>query len=121
MSEQNTGGDGSVRWTLDADNVTESECKNLGGGKHTQNGIDKSGDAGDWFTVSIEVPEEFDDAEAYLVALKEGDQNLLWGVKKDVSDNDRIYFNVRIERKNHDQIRVSWGESENVRRPRKAV
>jgi hypothetical protein len=69
MSEQNTGGDGSVRWSLDADNVTETEFESHDG-KHKQHGIDKSGDAGDWFTVSIEVPEGFDDAEAYLAALK---------------------------------------------------
>jgi hypothetical protein len=120
MSDQQTGGDGSVRWSVDADNVSEVESRHISNGRHQQHGIDKAGDAGDWFTVSIRVPDEIGSVDAYLRALKDGDENLLWGIKKDPVDGKRVYFNVRIEKKTHDQIRVSWGASDHVRRPRKA-
>jgi hypothetical protein len=120
MADQNTGGDGSVRWSLVADHVDRTETtfshEGDGRGRHHQRGIDHDGQVGDWFTVSIEVPAEIGSVEDYLKALKDGEDNL-FGLKRDPTGADRIYFNVRIESRNPDQIRVSWGGSEHVNRP----
>ena len=121
MSDQQTGGDGSVRWSVDADNVKpgDHEDSDKGGGKRHQHGVDQSGDVGDWFTVSIKVPAEIGDTNAYLAALRGDDAR--WGIKRDPNGpSARIYFNLRIERKTPDQIRVSWGDSANVLRPQAA-
>ena len=121
MSDQNTGGDGSVRWSVDADNVKpgDSEDSDKGGGKRHQHGLDQNGDVGDWFTVSIKVPAEIGDRNAYLAALRGDDAR--WGIKPDPNGpGARIYFNLRIERRTPDQIRVSWGDSVNVLRPQGA-
>jgi hypothetical protein len=115
MADQNTGGDGSVRWSVEADNVRAHESKHLDNGRLSHHGVDRAGTPGkDWFTISIEVPAQFHgDAAQYLEALK-GEGAL--GLRKDPNDN-RVYFNLPIERMNHDQIRLSWGNSAHVLQP----
>jgi hypothetical protein len=119
MSDQQTGGDGSVRWSLVADNVDRTETtfrhEGEGIGRLHQRGVDRDGKIGDWFTVSIEVPEEIGSVEAYLKALMSGEG--LFGIKPDPDGEKRVFFNVRIEEYNPDQIRVSWGASVHVCRP----
>ena len=116
MSDTQTGGDGSVKWSIDADNVRDHESKHAENGRLTHTGVDRSGRPGkDWFTVSIEVPVQFGgDAAAYLQALK-GDGVL--GLRIDERDGNRVYLNLPIERMHHKQVRVSWGNSANVLPP----
>ena len=116
MADQNTGGDGSVRWSIDADNVRVHESRHLDNGRLNHHGVDRTGMPGkDWFTVSIEVPKQFEgDAAKYLAALK-GDG--VFGLRADDRDPGRVYFNLPIERMNHDQIRISWGNSAHVLPP----
>src|SRR5258708_33396099 len=116
MSDQSTGGDGSVRWSLDADPVdpqTTHDFHSNGNdpGPHHQHGVATDGEIGDWFTVSLEVPQEVGNADTYLAQIKAGDQSPLWGIKRDPNDANRVYLNLRIEKKNPDQVRVSWGNS----------
>jgi hypothetical protein len=114
MSEQNTGGDGSVKWSLDAGNVRAHRSTHRENGSLRHEGVDTTGNVGDLFTVSIEVPEDFNgSAEKYLEALKSDDS--LWGLKP---DSGRVYFNLKIESMNHDQIRITWGDSPHMRRPK---
>jgi hypothetical protein len=116
MADQNTGGDGSVRWSIDADNVKLHESRHSDNGRLNHHGIDRSGTPGkDWFTVSIEVPKQFDgNAAKYLEALKGGGP---FGLRADERDSNRVYFNVPIEKMNHDQMRISWGNSAHVLPP----
>jgi hypothetical protein len=117
MSDQNTGGDGSVKWSVDAENVKLHESKHLDNGRLNHHGVDRSGVPGkDWFSVSIEIPHFLNgDAEAYLAALRDPKNPL--GLRRDDRDPSRIYFNLPIEKMNHDQIRVSWGNSSHVLPP----
>jgi hypothetical protein len=108
MADQTTGGDGSVRWSLTADNVDPIFVVNnhagSGKGKHYQAGIDQDGAIGSWFTVSVKTPADMD-RDDYLAALKSGVGNL--GIKPGPGA-DRVHFRLRIEAYNPDQIRVSW-------------
>src|SRR5580765_2764195 len=117
MADQGTGGDGSVFWSIDADNVRQHESKHEDGGRLKHHGVDKTGLPGkDWFTVSIEVPLALNgDVQAYLAALSDPKNPL--GLRHDDRDPGRIYFNLPIEKMNHDQIRVSWGNSNHVLPP----
>lgn len=123
MADQQTGGDGSVRWQFDADEVARADTRDAhtvgpnGRGRHHQSGLTQEGTIDDWITISIEVPREVGDLETYLAAVKEGDANSLWGIKRDRNGENRIYLNVRIEKANPDQVRVSWGTSQFVYRP----
>jgi hypothetical protein len=112
MSETQTGGDGSVRWSIDADNVKEHASLHENTGRLKHSGIDKTGHPGDPFTISIRVPGHFTSVEAYLKELL--DPKSEWGIKAAPDGERRVYFNIPIERMTHDQIRVSWGNSANV-------
>jgi hypothetical protein len=118
MADQNTGGDFSVAWSIDVDNSKKNSTDDsggTGGGKHHQHGIDEDGAIGDWFTISIRVPECFADAESYLTALKGNDDT--WSIQTDPKGDKRVFFDLQIEQYTPDQIRVSWGKSGNVIRP----
>jgi hypothetical protein len=117
MSDQNTGGDGSVRWSVDAGNVKHHTSNHQIGGSFQHEGVDKTGRPGDWFTISIKVPRRFKSVQAYLEALTGGDP--VWGVKPDPEKQKRVEFNIQIERMTPAQIRVSWGDSEHVHRPKR--
>jgi hypothetical protein len=111
MGDNQTGGGGSVYWSVDGKRVDETGPRaphnkhtGHGNGPHHQDGIDNDGAIGDDFTVSIKVPKEFDSAEAYLEQFK-------WQIDQ---GGKRIYFNLPIE-DDPDQVHVSWGESENRR------
>lgn len=119
MSDQATGGDGSVRWSINAESVKQLESRHAKNGKHVHEGVDKTGAPGDWFTVSIKVPNRFKTVESYLQALR-GDDSV-WGIKPDPGREKRVEFNIKIERMTPAQVRVSWGDSEHVHRPRKAA
>jgi hypothetical protein len=58
------------------------------------------------------VPSHFKSVAEYLRALT--DANSHWGVKAAPGNEQRVYFNIPIERMTPDQIRVSWGNSINV-------
>ena len=118
MSDQATGGDGSVRWTVNAESVKQHESRHGKNGKLQHEGIDSSGTPGDWFTISIKVPNQFKTVESYLRALRGDDP--VWGIKPDPDREKRIEFNIKIERMTPGQVRVSWGDSEHVHRPRVA-
>jgi hypothetical protein len=117
MSDQNTGGDGSVRWSVDAGEVKHHVSNQQIDGRFQHEGVDKTGRPGDWFTVSIKVPRRFKTAQAYLDALTSGDP--IWGLKPDPDRQKRVEFNIQIERMTPGQIRVSWGDSEHVHRPKR--
>ena len=78
---------------------------------------------GDWFTISIKVPREFlerfgvGSKAEYLRRLRDAG-DLVWGIREDPDgDENRIEFNLMIEGKTPDQIRISWGSSGHVHRP----
>jgi hypothetical protein len=120
MSDQATGGDGSVRWSITADSVKELQSNHAKDGRLLHEGIDKTGTPGDWFTVSVKVPNRFRTVESYLRALRGDDP--LWGIKPDPNGNQkRVEFNIKIERMTPAQVRVSWGDSEYVHRPKIAA
>src|SRR5436853_6808953 len=104
MSEQNTGGDGSVRWSVDADRVKKGDTQDSHGtgnpGKHHQEGIDQDGAIGDWFTVSIKLPDGVGTVDDYLNLIKAGAPP--WGIRLDPTSADRVCFNLKIEKYNHD-------------------
>jgi hypothetical protein len=119
MSDQATGGDGSVRWSINAESVKQHQSQHAKNGKLLHEGIDNTGTPGDWFTVSIKVPNRFKTVESYLKALRGDDPT--WGIKPDPNKRKRIEFNIQIERMTPAQVRVSWGDSEHVHRPKKAA
>jgi hypothetical protein len=101
MGDNNTGGGGSVRWSINANSVEAADV--TGDGPHYLEGHDKDGDVGDFFTVSIRAPKKYKSAQDYLDDLK-------LAVDQDPGDGKRIYFNLPIE-EHFDQVRVSWGGS----------
>jgi hypothetical protein len=119
MSDQATGGDGSVRWTIDAENVREHRVNRHENNRHDETGVDRSGQPGDWFTISIEVPQDIGSREEYLRRLRDAG-DAMWGFKEDPDGENRVEFNLKIEAKNNDQIRISWGSSGHVHRPGQA-
>ena len=107
MGDNQTGGGGSVYWSVDGERVAETgpraphnQHAGHGIGRHHQDGIDEDGAIGDLFTVSIKVPNGFESAQAYLSQFE-------WQVD---NGGRRIYFNLPIE-DDPDQIHVSWGDS----------
>jgi hypothetical protein len=117
MSDQATGGDGSVRWTIDAENVREHHVNRRENNSHQETGVDRSGKPGDWFTISIKVPREIGSKAEFLRRLRDADDRI-WSIKEDPDpDEERVEFNLRIEPKTPDQIRISWGSSGHVHRP----
>ena len=101
--DSQTGGGGSVFWSVDVDNVdnnpVETTCEDHGGGRYHQRGHDNDGVAGiDKFTISIRIPEQALDAQALLAALQGAD----------TSEAGRVKFALPIER-HKDQIRITWG------------
>jgi hypothetical protein len=116
MSDQATGGDGSVRWSVDAENVREHQVKRHDNNRHEETAVDRAGKPGEWFTVSIKVPQDVGSVDEYLRRLR-NDNDLVWGLKADPDGEERIEFNVKIEAKTPTQIRVSWGSSGHVHPP----
>ena len=117
MSDQMTGGDASVRWTIGAENVREHRVDRHDNNSHNETGVDRSGQPGDWFTISIKVPREIGSKAEFLRRLRDSDDKL-WSIKEDPDrDEQRVEFNLRIEPKTPDQIRISWGSSGHVHRP----
>ena len=112
MSDQATGGDGSVRWSVEVENVKQHQSEHHDNGRLRHHGIDKSGEPGAPFTISIRVPSHFNSVEDYLSALR--DPRSEWGVRAMPDGEKRIYFNIPIERMTPEQIRVSWGSSSHV-------
>jgi len=119
MSDQATGGDGSVRWSVNAESVKQHQTRYAKAGKVEHEGVDNTGKPGDWFTVSVKVPKRFKTVGAYLEALRSDDP--VWGIKPDPDKQNRVEFNLEIERMTPAQVRVSWGDSEYVHRPRKTL
>lgn len=116
MADQQTGGDGSVSWSVTADEVDPIFVVNNhmgpGKGRHFQSGKDESGKVGGWFTVSIRAPEGMSVAD-YLDALKSGKGDL---AIRPGSGPNRVQFKVKIEAYTPDQIRVSWGDRRHRRK-----
>jgi len=119
MSDQATGGDGSVRWRVNAESVKQHQTRYAKAGNVEHEGVDDTGKPGDWFTVSVKVPKQFTTVGAYLDALRSDDP--IWGIKPDPGRQKRIEFNIQIERMTPEQVRVSWGDSEYVHRPKKTL
>ena len=97
------GGNGSVEWKTDVGQAdwTTDEKKNGGVGPgHRQAGVDKNGQPGEYFTVSMEVPRSEGDPVQYLTKLR---QALTYD-----ANSRRVWFRLEIEAHNPDQIRISW-------------
>jgi len=115
MGDHNSGGGGSVTWRTEAKRVKKNgtdDPKSAPNGREgwSQSGVDEDGAAGDWFTVSIKVPAGLSPS-AYLDALKSADNELRLKL-----DSERVYFSLKIERLQPEQIRISWGlNNPNVR------
>ena len=108
MGDSETGGDGSVQWKVEVDRVRrrpngDPEVRNESKGPlgHHQSGIDEDGADGEIMTVSIEAPRT-SNAPAFLAYLTGGGLQV---------DGNRVYFNLRIEEHNDNQVRLSWGGS----------
>jgi hypothetical protein len=97
--DSETGGGGSVKWKLKADNVDQAGHQH-NGKKVDQDGTDEDGAAGTDLTVSVQVPQGMT-GDAFLDHLK--------SILRLTPDKKRVYFNHPIERNEHKQIRVSWG------------
>ena len=97
------GGNGSVEWKTDVGNAdwTSDQKKNGGVGPgHRQSGVDRDGNPGSNFTVSVRVPRGESDPIAYLEKLRKAltyDQQ-----------SQRVWFTLEIESHNPDQIRITW-------------
>jgi hypothetical protein len=113
MGNQETGGGGSVTWIVDVDRVKKrngrpdvrSEDKGQDG--FLQSGTDEEGAPGEVMTVSVKAPVGRDARQLldYLQSV---------GLQMDAFEN-RVYFNIRIEPNNPDQVRLSWGGNANRR------
>jgi hypothetical protein len=101
--DANMGGGGSVKWSVNVDNVDndplETGCEDGNPGHHRQKGRDKDGVPGtDAFTISIKVPGTKTQAQ-FLTDLQGAD----------LSEAGRIKFPLPIEKNTPDQIRIRWG------------
>jgi hypothetical protein len=98
------GGDGSVQWTTDVDNVRgKPDSKAKGTKGHVQSGIDEDGkpEAGHQFKVSIKPPASMN-AQQFRAELQKPN-----GIVVDPIAN-RVVFYVPIEGHTPGQIKVSW-------------
>jgi hypothetical protein len=112
MSEQQTGGDGSVKWQIRAENVKQHLSNHEQSGALNHEGIDTNGECGrDWFTVSIKVPDGVGGQDGYLEQLRGSG---VLALRADPDNKDRIYFNLPIKPKTHDQIQVKWGKNDQL-------
>ena len=117
MGDHNSGGGGSVYWTIELDHIPKVTTKPTKDNHWFESGDDPDPKRieNEWFTVSIEVPAEFsNDREAYLKALR--DPRSRWGIKAHPGLPDRVYVNVPLKtqkREEPSQIRTSWGNSTN--------
>ena len=107
MGDSEEGGGGSVEWKLEAKNASKAKHgheKKNDKQEITQEGKDEGGAIGTDFTVSIQVPNGLT-RDDFLDHLRSPS-----GLKPSKED-DRVYFNLPIERERPKQIRVSWGDS----------
>ena len=89
------GGDGSVAWVTDVDNVREKPKSDPKGSKgHRQEGVDLT-DPGEYFTVCIKLPR--DNPDTFLA-----------GLRATPAVGGKVCFKLLIEPDNPEQIRVDW-------------
>ena len=106
--DSNTGGGGSVYWSVDVNNGDDSKITSVkdSNGHHHQRGKDKDGVPGvDYFTVTIRIPQG-QQPNVYLGNLRNAIQVTL--------DNAHVTFPVLIEDlgpgDDHKQINITWGD-----------
>src|SRR5690242_8730593 len=103
--DANAGGGGSVYWSVDVDDVdnTETSCQDNGNGRYHQRGKDKGGAANESFTITLRAPVGMT-ADQYVAKLQTP------GVINAV-DAQHVQFTLPIEDNPQDkvQINVHWG------------
>ncbi len=96
------GGDGSVKWTIDAANTREGSVTTVRNEEkgHRQEGINETALDGSDFTIEIRLPADRDRESAFRAKLRqEADKP---------SGGDRVVFAIPIEGCTLDQIRIIW-------------
>jgi hypothetical protein len=103
----NTGGGGSVCWSLRVSNADDAKTKDdqISNGKHKQKGRDQTNYVGENFTITIRIPQGYKDRpDEYLTYLKNN-------INK--SDSTHVQFFLPIEddgpNGDHKQINIQWG------------
>jgi hypothetical protein len=116
MAAIDIGGNGSVQWTIHADptavantvaNMVNAAAGMVGGvavAPHADTGVDQTR-AGQWFTISIEVPANAQHKLALANALQAAAANMFVAP---AGSGVRVTVGLPIENRNPDQIRVSW-------------
>jgi hypothetical protein len=113
--DSNTGGGGSVYWSLDVNNADDAKTKDtkIANKRHHQEGKDCDGNPanGDVFTVTIRIPQG-QTPGGYVTGLQNAIQLS--------SDNAHVWFTVPIEdlgaADDHRQINIKWGDQSQLAR-----
>ena len=112
MAQGDFGGDASVMWNIDVDNLRPGSAHSTGqpahgNGKHHQDGIDEV-DANQYFNVSVKMPSSIADKNMLANALQAAAQTIASGA---AGSGIKVTFPVPIEPYNYDQIQIHWNSS----------
>ena len=103
MAGADIGGDDSVQWTINVDNVRhptlKQESKGTKGWRHE--GVDDV-DLDEKFTVSIKIPS---DSAEFVKTLRDAADE---ADRHASQPGFRVSFTLPIEQRNHDQIQIRW-------------
>ncbi len=108
MAAVEVGGDSSVKWVVDVDHVRHADVKSQGKGAkgHRQEGIDET-DAGEVFTIFIEIPDGSTGGDTNANLLANGLDAAAKDVKRGGTDG-RISFKLPILDHHEHQISIKW-------------
>jgi hypothetical protein len=113
MGDIEVGGDSSVMWKVNADNVRKNQPggppqSNPSGPKgHHQEGVDEV-DAGQYFEISLEVPASVTDKNNLATDLQSAAQAV---AVTPAGSGARVSLLLPIEDNNENQIQITWNSS----------
>ena len=109
MGDIDVGGDSSVKWKVDVGHVRPGSIGNNGMPPqgHHQHGIDEV-DAGQFFTISIEVPATQTDKNNLANALAAASTAMNGAT---AGSGVKVSFSLPVELHNEDQVKIYWNSA----------
>src|SRR4029453_9066158 len=106
MGSGEVGGDGSVQWDLQGDNIISQSSTSNNPKHHQHKGKDRTDPGDPYFRVTIKLPQNSDQRAEFLGSLQQG--------LNDGQMGNPVTFKLRIEDKPNyvpptkDQIKIKW-------------
>jgi hypothetical protein len=110
MGDIEVGGDSSVKWKVNAGHIRKNppggppQSNPAGSKGHHQEGVDEV-DAGQYFTISLEVPATVTDKNNFATALQAAAQAV---ANAAAGSGARVSVLLPIEQANENQIEITW-------------